>query len=1019
MRKIKTSFNAGVYTPEAYGRLDIQTYDASCRELTNFIATPHGPAVRRPGFEYIAAVKTSANFTRLIPFIFDESNSYVIEAGGNYFRFYYNGGQLKGPPDSDTKLLLHFNGPNYSTTITDDGDTGHSPTTSGNAKLSTLYKKFGTASLYLDGSGDFVDVPDHADFAFGASEFTIDFWFRPRTAREHAVYSHTATDGSDFIEFTINMVSNKHHLWARNSGTLLSESFSYTFSINTWYHVALIRGWGSVTNDWAITVGGVEQHTFTNAYTMPDIATDNVTIGMTEAEYDDDVQDYGATIHALTYTGGLNTTSSYTKWGNQSILNNAQAEYLAIPDSADFDISSNFTIDTWILVSAADSCFFYAGDNFSSLSDYWYLKYEIDSSSPYGAYLSFKVYESSVEQLSLSGSDLVNTYNLTWAHIMVCRVGNEWGIYLNGTQLDYASDALASHPNTAAGLRLFWWDIGNARTICGDEFRIYSGNPFSAAPASDDSDTITVPTSRHDADSNTKLLIRPSRRYLKGYLDEFRVSTTARWTAGFTPPVTEYPAGDNSGSAYEVGSLPYSVDELDVIDYVQSADVMYLAHQSNPIRKLTRTSHTSWASAEPSITNEPPSWTSDDYPQCLSFFDDRLTYAGTNALPDKVYLSAVGDYENLTTGSASADDALYFTLSARQVNLIKWTVGADRLIIGTGGSEWWAAGPSESEPITPTDKIARRSTDWGSKKVKPVDIGGTIFYVQQKGHVLRAMQYDEAKRKYISDNVSLIAKEFFDDYEIRDMAFQQNPYQILWVVLTSGDMVAMTYMPEHNVIAWHKHTTNGEFESCACIPGINDEDELWVTVLREIDDSEVRYIERMKPFNFGSDIEDAFFVDSGLTYDGEAATTISGLDHLEGESVSILADGVEVTGKTVSSGSITLSSAASKVHIGLTYNSDIETHDFQGEDKDGPMTGVIKRITNIYLNLYRSMGGTYGPDSSTTDDIPYRDTTELFSGFTEELAFDEGHSNEATVFIRQSEPFPMTVRGVTVELEED
>ena len=136
-------------------------------------------------------------------------------------------------------------------------------------------------------------------------------------------------------------------------------------------------------------------------------------------------------------------------------------------------------------------------------------------------------------------------------------------------------------------------------------------------------------------------------------------------------------------------------------------------------------------------------------------------------------------------------------------------------------------------------------------------------------------------------------------------------------------------------------------------------------------------------------MEDVFFVDSGLTYEGAAATVISGLSHLEGEAVTVLADGLVVTGHTVSSGAITLATAASKVHIGLSNTPVLETLDAVTEDKEGTLQGVIKRVENITIRLISSMGGQFGPNSSATDDIPYRDTTVPFTGWTKDLSFDE------------------------------
>ena len=141
------------------------------------------------------------------------------------------------------------------------------------------------------------------------------------------------------------------------------------------------------------------------------------------------------------------------------------------------------------------------------------------------------------------------------------------------------------------------------------------------------------------------------------------------------------------------------------------------------------------------------------------------------------------------------------------------------------------------------------------------------------------------------------------------MALQQEPDNVVWCVLENGKFVGMTYRREENVIAWHEHLIGGSFgsdsfghvESVATIPGALDEDQTYLIVKRTIGGATKRYIEYFNFFDFGDNILDAYFVDSGLTYSGSAATTISGLDHLEGQTVRIVANGATHPDKVVSS----------------------------------------------------------------------------------------------------------------------
>ena len=169
---------------------------------------------------------------------------------------------------------------------------------------------------------------------------------------------------------------------------------------------------------------------------------------------------------------------------------------------------------------------------------------------------------------------------------------------------------------------------------------------------------------------------------------------------------------------------------------------------------------------------------------------------------------------------------------------------------------------------------------------------------------------------------------------------------------------------------------------------------------------------------FNQNVGDAFYVDSGLTYDGAATTTITGLNHLEGKSVQILTDGSTHPDKTVSGGSVTLDRQASKVHIGLSYNSLVETLRLEAGADDGIAQGKIKRIHGITARFLDTVGAELGPDVNNLDRLPFRDSSmdmdtavPLFNG-DKEIFFPSGYENDAQVVIRQSQPLPMTIVAI-------
>ena len=207
-------------------------------------------------------------------------------------------------------------------------------------------------------------------------------------------------------------------------------------------------------------------------------------------------------------------------------------------------------------------------------------------------------------------------------------------------------------------------------------------------------------------------------------------------------------------------------------------------------------------------------------------------------------------------------------------------------------------------------------------------------------------------------------------------------------------------------------------ESVATMPGDIDEDQVWFVIKRTINGSTARYVEYLSGFDFGSDVNDAFFVDSGLTYSGSAATSISGLNHLEGQTVSILADGAAHADKIVSSGAITLDRSVTKANIGLQFSSKLETLRIDAGSAMGTSQAKNKRIGDITVRLFRTVGLKVGTSANELDTVPFRSSSDtmdkslkLFTG-DKTVEFNGGYDDDATITIIQDLPLPMTVLAI-------
>jgi hypothetical protein len=308
----------------------------------------------------------------------------------------------------------------------------------------------------------------------------------------------------------------------------------------------------------------------------------------------------------------------------------------------------------------------------------------------------------------------------------------------------------------------------------------------------------------------------------------------------------------------------------------------------------------------------------------------------------------------------------------------------------------------------------RRETEYGSANVQAVGIGGEVFFVQRPGRKVRGFGYDYESDSYIGDNLTLLAEHLTRDYAITDIIYQQDPYGVLWCLRSDGVLLGLTYMKDQDVIGWHRHTTDGEFESIMVIEG-SDEDELWAVIKRTIEDVDYRYIERMAT-RFDGTLANAKFTDSWLNYDSTAASTISGFTHLEGESVQILADGDYLGLSPVSSGAISFTPSATVVTAGLPYTSTLKTMRTAAPQAPGTWQGLTKRISRVITRFYQTVECEVGPDEDRLDSYSFTDAT-LFSGDKRISAGQFKDDTDGQVMLRQTNPYPWTVLGIMQKID--
>ena len=405
------------------------------------------------------------------------------------------------------------------------------------------------------------------------------------------------------------------------------------------------------------------------------------------------------------------------------------------------------------------------------------------------------------------------------------------------------------------------------------------------------------------------------------------------------------------------------------------------------------------------------------YPKALGFYEQRLYFAGTTGKPQTIFGSVSADFENHTPGT-NDDDAVNLTIASDKVNVIRHLLPARFLQILTTSAEFTLSGGTGSTPVTPTNVNVLRETTFGCSEVRPLRAGNSTILIQKGQEKVKEITFDLDTDGLLGIDLTILA-DHIPRGGLIDMVWQQEPELIVWFVHSDGRLIGLTYDRANAAVGWHDHDIGGDgiVESITAIPS-GSEDTVYLSVKRTIDGETVRHIEYMKPIEFGGNVEDAFFLDSGLTYDGSATLTISGLNHLEGETVSVLADGAAHADKVITNGIITLDRLSSKVHIGYGYTSTVETLRLEAGADDGVAQGKIKRIHGVTARLFNTVGAELGPDLDNLDRLPFRDSSmsmnqavPLFTG-DKEIYFPSGYETDARVIVRQSQPLPMTVLAI-------
>lgn len=395
------------------------------------------------------------------------------------------------------------------------------------------------------------------------------------------------------------------------------------------------------------------------------------------------------------------------------------------------------------------------------------------------------------------------------------------------------------------------------------------------------------------------------------------------------------------------------------------------------------------------------------YPRCGTIFGQRLYVAGSPGFPQTFWGSTIGEYLDFMLGTAD-DEALSYVLASDQLDPILHLAQAGGLVALTYGGEYSIRGGNE-KPITPTNVQVKKQSNYGCNRVPPRRVAAELFFNQRAGRKIRALAPDRFdSEQYGASDISILS-EHVTKTGVVAMAYQAEPMSVLYVPRADGVMATLTADQEQGVFGWARQITNGLIESVCSVP-VADGDRVFAVVRRIINGAPVRYIEMFDP---------ALLTDSALTGSNPSgATTWTGLNHLEGRTVNVKADGVALTDRVVTGGEITIERPAFDIEIGLNYSSKVVTLTPELPTDRGSSQGANMSINRIIVRLLDTIGCTINYQI-----VPFKQLglevldkpPQPFTGDKEagNLGWESGF---AQTIIQQNKPYPFHLLAVIAEV---
>ena len=394
------------------------------------------------------------------------------------------------------------------------------------------------------------------------------------------------------------------------------------------------------------------------------------------------------------------------------------------------------------------------------------------------------------------------------------------------------------------------------------------------------------------------------------------------------------------------------------------------------------------------------------FPAAVTFFENRLVFAGTTSQPDSVFMSKSGKYYNFDVGDASDNDAIQVTASIGEINQIRHLVSNRDLQIFTASSEMYVPA-FQNQPVTPTNIQIRRQTPYGCGFERPVVFDGSTVFTQRGGSIVREFIYSDSEAAYVASPISSVSSHLIKtpiEQNVFNGAIDRSESYV-FITNADGTLAVFNSNRAENRAGWTEFTCNGTFVSTCTI-----DNRVFANVVFDLGAG----TERIVLCEFVSSKN----TDMSTVFSGTAGVFNVSSDFDNGAVVQVV-DGNDYIGEfTVAGGQVDVSSvkSLSSAEIGFNFNVTLKTNPIDINAGSGPVTGIPRGIGSVIVDLNNtlscSVNGTKLIIRNVTDDMSQQQIA--FTGKKEFRLL--GYNRDPQVTITQTAPLPIQVNGLVAEL---